>query len=160
MKTFLNGLLIAFNPQRGWQSIADNDAGWLALLLLHTAPYALIPAVCWYIGVTQVGWSFGGEIVKLLGNGSAYYAPATSAIAMAEAYLGDQKRILPSASFVEGKYGLEGLYVGVPTVIGSGGTEDVIEIELTDEEKANLKVSTDAVEELLEACKALDSSLA
>ena len=65
MKTFLNGLLIAFNPQRGWQSIADNDAGWLALLLLHTAPYALIPAVCWYIGVTQVGWSFGGEIVKL-----------------------------------------------------------------------------------------------
>lgn len=102
----------------------------------------------------------GGEIVQLLGNGSAYYAPATSAIAMAEAYLGDQKRILPCASYVEGKYGLDGLYVGVPTVIGAGGTEEVIEIELSDEEKANLKVSTNAVEELLEVCKGLDSSLA
>ena len=102
----------------------------------------------------------GGEIVGLLGNGSAYYAPATSAISMAEAYLGDQKRILPCASYVTGKYGLDGLYVGVPTVIGAGGTEDVVEIELSDEEKANLKVSTDAVEELLEACKGLDSSLA
>ncbi len=102
----------------------------------------------------------GGEIVGLLGNGSAYYAPATSAIAMAEAYLGDTKRILPCASYVEGKYGLDGLYVGVPTMIGAGGTEEVIEIELSDEEKANLKVSTDAVEELLEACKGLDSSLA
>ena len=100
----------------------------------------------------------GGEIVALLGNGSAYYAPATSAIAMAEAYLGDSKRILPCASYVEGKYGLNGLYVGVPTVLGAGGTEDVIEIELSDEEKANLKVSTDAVKELLDACKALDAS--
>jgi malate dehydrogenase len=94
------------------------------------------------------------------GNGSAYYAPATSAIAMAEAYLGDTKRILPCASYVDGKYGLDGLYVGVPTMIGAGGTEEVIEIELSDEEKSNLKVSTDAVEELLEACKGLDSSLA
>ena len=102
----------------------------------------------------------GGEIVGLLGNGSAYYAPATSAIAMAEAYLGDTKRILPCASYVDGKYGLDGLYVGVPTMIGAGGTEEVIEIELSDEEKSNLKVSTDAVEELLEACKGLDSSLA
>ena len=68
---------------------------------------------------------------------------------MAEAYLGDQKRILPCASYVDGKYGLDGLYVGVPTVIGAGGTEEVVEIELSDEEKANLKVSTDAVEELL-----------
>ncbi len=102
----------------------------------------------------------GGEIVQLLGNGSAYYAPATSAIAMAEAYLGDSKRILPCASYVEGKYGLDGLYVGVPTVLGAGGCEDVIEIELSDEERGNLKVSTDAVEELLEACKALDRSLA
>ena len=102
----------------------------------------------------------GGEIVGLLGTGSAYYAPATSAISMAEAYLGDQKRILPCASYVEGKYGLDGLYVGVPTVIGAGGTEEVIEIELSDEEKSNLKVSTDAVEELFEVCKGLDSSLA
>ena len=102
----------------------------------------------------------GGEIVALLGTGSAYYAPATSAIAMAEAYLGDQKRILPVAAYVKGKYGLDGLYVGVPAVIGAGGLEEVVEIALSDEEKANLKVSTDAVEELLVACKALDSSLA
>jgi malate dehydrogenase len=101
----------------------------------------------------------GGEIVALLGNGSAYYAPATSAIAMAEAYLGDQKRILPCAVEVNGKYGLEGLYVGVPAVIGANGCEDVIEIELSDEERANLGVSVDAVKELLAACKALDSSL-
>ena len=102
----------------------------------------------------------GGEIVALLGTGSAYYAPATSAISMAEAYLYDQKRILPCAVQVDGKYGVDGLYVGVPVVIGAGGAEEVIEISLTDEEKANLGVSVDAVKELLEACKALDSSLA
>lgn len=104
--------------------------------------------------------SGGGEIVALLGTGSAYYAPATSAIAMAEAYLGDQKRILPCAVEVNGKYGLDGLYVGVPAVIGAGGCEDVIEIQLSDEERANLGVSVDAVKELLAACKALDPSLA
>jgi len=110
--------------------------------------------------IVQRTRSGGGEIVGLLKTGSAYYAPATSAIAMAQAYLGDQKRILPCASYVEGKYGLDGLYVGVPTVIGAGGCEDVIEISLTDEEKANLGVSVDAVKELLDACKALDGSLA
>jgi malate dehydrogenase len=78
---------------------------------------------------------------------------------MAEAYLGDQKRILPVAAYVEGKYGLNGLYVGVPAVIGAGGIEEVVEIALSDEEKANLKVSTDAVEELLEACRGMDESL-
>ena len=102
----------------------------------------------------------GGEIVGLLKTGSAYYAPATSAISMAEAYLGDQKRILPCAAYVDGKYGVDGLYVGVPAVIGAGGIEDVVEIELSDEEAKNLKVSVDAVEELLEACKGLDGSLA
>jgi malate dehydrogenase len=102
----------------------------------------------------------GGEIVALLKTGSAYYAPATSAIAMAEAYLGDQKRILPCAVYVEGKYGLDGLYVGVPTMIGANGVEEIIEIALDDEAEANLKVSVDAVKELLEACKAIDGSLA
>jgi len=102
----------------------------------------------------------GGEIVGLLKTGSAYYAPATSAIAMAEAYLGAQKRILPCAAYVDGKYGINGLYVGVPTVISANGIEDVIEIELSEEEARNLKVSTDAVEELLVACKALDGDLA
>jgi malate dehydrogenase len=101
----------------------------------------------------------GGEIVALLKTGSAYYAPATSAIAMAEAYLRDQKRILPCAVYVEGKYGLDGLYVGVPTVIGAGGAEEVIEIALDEEAKQNFQVSVDAVKELLVACKGLDSSL-
>ncbi|MFC3100700.1 malate dehydrogenase [Altererythrobacter lauratis] len=103
--------------------------------------------------------SGGGEIVGLLKTGSAYYAPATSAIAMAEAYLGDQKRILPCAVYVDGKYGLDGLYVGVPVVIGANGAEEVIEINLDAEAKANFQVSVDAVKELLVACKAIDSSL-
>jgi malate dehydrogenase len=102
----------------------------------------------------------GGEIVALLKTGSAYYAPATSAIAMAEAYLGDQKRILPCAVYVEGKYALDGLYVGVPVVIGADGAEEVIEIPLDDEAKKNFQVSVDAVKELLVACKQIDGSLA
>src|SRR4029079_583282 len=84
---------------------------------------------------------------------------ATSAIAMAEAYLGDQKRILPCAVYVDGKYGLDGLYVGVPTVIGANGVEEVIEIALDDEAKGNFQVSVDAVKELLVACKQIDGSL-
>ena len=102
----------------------------------------------------------GGEIVALLGTGSAFYAPAASGIAMAEAYLGDQKRILPSAAYVDGQYGLDGLYVGVPVQIGAGGVEKIIEIELDADDKAGLQVSVDAVKELLDACKALDPSLA
>jgi malate dehydrogenase len=101
----------------------------------------------------------GGEIVALLKTGSAYYAPATSGIAMAEAYLGDQKRLLPCAAYVEGKYGLDGLYVGVPCIIGAGGVEQIVEIALDDEAKANLQVSIDAVKELIEACKGIDESL-
>src|SRR6187401_3121181 len=100
--------------------------------------------------------SGGGEIVGLLKTGSAYYAPATSGIAMAEAYLHDQKRLLPCAAYVDGKYGLDGLYVGVPVMIGAGGVEQIVEIKLDDEAKANLQVSVDAVKELLEACKAID----
>ncbi len=109
--------------------------------------------------IVQRTRSGGGEIVALLGTGSAFYAPAASAIAMAEAYLGDQKRILPCAVHVDGKYGLDGLYVGVPAVIGANGVEDVIEIALDDAAKANLQTSVDAVKELLVACKALDPSL-
>ncbi len=104
--------------------------------------------------------SGGGEIVGLLKTGSAYYAPATSAIAMAEAYLGDQKRILPVAAYVDGKYGVDGLYVGVPVVIGKDGIEDVVEIALSADEAANLQKSVDAVKELLVACKGLEPSLA
>ena len=101
----------------------------------------------------------GGEIVALLKTGSAYYAPATSAIAMAEAYLRDQKRILPCAVHVAGKYGLDGLYVGVPVVIGASGAEEVIEIALDDEARQNFQVSVDAVKELLVACRQIDASL-
>ena len=102
----------------------------------------------------------GGEIVALLKTGSAYYAPATSGIAMAEAYLYDQKRILPAAARLSGEYGIDNLYVGVPVVIGAGGVEKIVEVKLSDEAKANLQVSVDAVKELLVACKGIDESLA
>jgi malate dehydrogenase len=101
----------------------------------------------------------GGEIVALLKTGSAYYAPATSGIAMAEAYLYDQKRILPAAAHLSGQYGIDDLYVGVPVVIGAGGVEKIVEVPLSDEAKANLQVSVDAVKELLVACKGIDGSL-
>jgi len=101
----------------------------------------------------------GGEIVALLKTGSAFYAPATSAISMAESYLYDQKRVLPAAVNLTGQYGVDNLYVGVPVVIGAGGVEQVVEIALSDEAKANLDVSVDAVKELLVACKAIDPSL-
>jgi len=102
----------------------------------------------------------GGEIVALLKTGSAYYAPATSGIAMAEAYLYDQKRILPAAAHLTGQYGIDDLYVGVPVVIGAGGVEKVVEVQLSDEAKGNLQISVDAVRELLVACKGIDGTLA
>ncbi len=101
----------------------------------------------------------GGEIVALLGTGSAFYAPAASAISMAESYLGDQKRMLPCAAHLTGQYGIDNLYVGVPVIIGKDGVEQVIEIALDDKAKAGLQVSVDAVKELLVACRAIDSSL-
>ena len=110
--------------------------------------------------IVQRTRSGGGEIVALLKTGSAFYAPATSAIAMAESYLGDKKRLLPCAANLTGQYGVDNLYVGVPVIIGKDGVEQVIEIELNDEAKANLTVSVDAVKELLDACKAIDPSLA
>ena len=99
----------------------------------------------------------GAEIVGLLKTGSAFYAPAPSAIEMAEAFLKDQKRVLPCAAHVEGAYGLKGMYVGVPTVIGAGGIEKVVEITLNKAEKAMFEKSVDAVKGLVEACKAIDS---
>ena len=103
--------------------------------------------------------SGGGEIVGLLKTGSAYYAPATSGIAMAEAFLYDQKRVIPAAVNLTGQYGVNDLYVGVPCVIGAGGVEKVVEIALTAEAQANFTVSVDAVKELLSACRAIDPSL-
>lgn len=101
----------------------------------------------------------GAEIVGLLKTGSAFYAPAASAIEMAEAYLKDQKRVLPCAANVEGAYGLDNMYVGVPTVIGAGGIEKVIEISLNKEEQAMFDKSVDAVKGLVAACQEIDGSL-
>jgi len=102
----------------------------------------------------------GAEIVGLLKTGSAFYAPATSAIQMAEAYLGDQKRVLPCAAYLDGQFGVDDLYVGVPVVIGAGGVERIVEISLNDEEKAGFDNSVNAVKGLVEACKGIDPSLA
>ena len=101
----------------------------------------------------------GAEIVGLLKTGSAFYAPASSAIEMAEAYLKDQKRLLPCAAYVDGALGLNGMYVGVPTVIGAGGIERVVDIKMTRDEQAMFDKSVDAVRGLVEACKAIDPSL-
>jgi len=102
----------------------------------------------------------GGEIVALLKTGSAFYAPAASAIKMAESYLKDQRRVLPCAAWVKGQYGLNGLYVGVPVIIGAGGVEKIVEIALNDAEKRMFDASVEAVEGLVAACKGIDPSLA
>ncbi|MEO8530834.1 MAG: malate dehydrogenase [Deltaproteobacteria bacterium] len=102
----------------------------------------------------------GAEIVGLLKTGSAFYAPATAAIEMAESYLKDQKRVLPCAAYVKGAYGLDGLYVGVPVVIGAGGAERIVAIELNADEQAMFDKSVASVNGLVAACKGIDASLA
>ncbi len=97
----------------------------------------------------------GGEIVKLLERGSAFYAPASSAIAMAESYLRDKKRVLPCAAWLDGQYGINGLYVGVPVVIGAEGVERVVEIPLTDDERAAFEKSCAGVRGVIEAAARL-----
>ncbi|PQM61242.1 MAG: malate dehydrogenase [Rhodobacteraceae bacterium] len=101
----------------------------------------------------------GAEIVGLLKTGSAFYAPAASAIQMAESYLKDQKRVLPCAAYVDGSYGLSGIYVGVPALIGAEGVEKIIEIDLNPDEASDFKKSVDSVGGLIEACKNIDESL-
>ena len=102
----------------------------------------------------------GAEIVGLLKTGSAFYAPAASAIAMAESYLKDKKRVLPSAVQLNGEYGVKGTYVGVPVVIGAGGAEKVVEIALNSAEQKAFDKSVGAVEGLIEACKKIAPKLA
>jgi malate dehydrogenase len=102
----------------------------------------------------------GAEIVGLLKTGSAFYAPAASAIEMAEAYLKDQKRVLPCAAYVKGALGLDGLYVGAPVVLGAGGVERIVDIKLNADENAMFQKSVDAVKGLVEACKGIEPSLA
>lgn len=91
----------------------------------------------------------GGEIVNLLGNGSAYYAPAASLVEMCEAILKDQRRVLPSIAYLEGEYGYEGIYLGVPTILGANGIEKVIELDLTADEKAALDKSVESVRNVM-----------
>jgi len=102
----------------------------------------------------------GAEIVGLLKTGSAFYAPAASAIAMAESYLKDKKRVLPAAAFLSGEYGVKGTYVGVPVVIGAGGAEKVIEIALNSSEQKAFEKSVAAVQGLTDACKKIAPKLA
>ena len=102
----------------------------------------------------------GGEIVNLLKTGSAFYAPAASAIAMAESYLKDKRRVLPCAAQLNGEYGLSDLYVGVPVVIGAAGVEKVVEVQLDETEKAMFEKSVASVKTLVEACKGINPAFA
>jgi malate dehydrogenase len=97
----------------------------------------------------------GAEIVNLLKTGSAFYAPASSAIAMAESFLRDKKRLLPCAAYLTGQYGVSGIYVGVPVIIGAGGVEKIVEISMTDDEKKMFDHSVNAVKGLVDATKKL-----
>jgi malate dehydrogenase len=101
----------------------------------------------------------GGEIVNLLKTGSAFYAPASSAIAMAESYLKDQRRVLPCAAYLTGQYGVKDAYIGVPVVIGAKGVERIVEITLDEAEKAMFAKSVASVSGLIEACKAINPAL-
>ena len=109
-------------------------------LKLKKFPYSKIEKI---VNRTRMG---GGEIVKLLKRGSAFYAPASSAIVMAEAFLFDQKKILPCAAFINGQYGLSNMYMGVPTIIGKKGIEKIIEVKLTSKEKLMLKKSVKSLQ--------------
>ena len=126
--------------------IRDRDMGWSTQEKLD--------------GIVQRTRDGGAEIVGLLKTGSAFYAPATSAIEMAEAYLRDQKRLLTCAAYCDGPFGLKGLYVGVPAVIGAGGIERIADIKLAKDEQAMFDKSVDAVKGLVDACKGIDDSLA
>ncbi len=109
--------------------------------------------------ITQRTRDGGAEIVGLLKTGSAFYAPASSAIAMAESYLRDKKRVLPCAAYVDGKYGLKDLYCGVPVVIGEGGVERIVELNLTAEERTQFDKSVGSVQGLIDACRKLEPRL-
>jgi malate dehydrogenase len=102
----------------------------------------------------------GAEIVALLKTGSAFYAPASAAIQMAESFLKDQKRVMPCAAYLQGEYGVNGVYVGVPVVIGAGGVERIIEIPLSKDEKAMFDKSVAAVEGLITVAKSLQNKTA
>jgi malate dehydrogenase len=132
----VGGLPLTELVKQGWMTQADLDA---------------------VVERTRKG---GGEIVNLLKTGSAYYAPAESAVVMAKSYLKDQKRVLPVAAYCRGEFGVKDMYVGVPTLIGAGGAERIVEFDLNAEEAAMFEKSVASVKGLIEACKAIDHSLA
>ena len=101
-------------------------------------------------GIVQRTRQGGGEIVELLGSGSAFYAPAAAIVEMVDAILMDQKRILPCAAYLQGEYGLNDLFVGVPVKLGAGGIEDIIELDLSDDEREQLEYSANDVREMVE----------
>ena len=101
----------------------------------------------------------GAEVVKLLETGSAFYGPAASGIEMADSYLNDKKKVLPCAAYLDGEYDIKDLYVGVPVIIGSGGIEKVVELNLDDEEQKHFQTSIETVRELFDAAKNIDPSL-
>ena len=105
---------------------------------------------------TQKG---GAEIVKYLEKGSAFYAPASAGVEMAESYLKDLKKELPCAAFLNGEYGVKGIYAGVPVIIGKNGVEKIIEIKLSEDEKKQFDLSIKSVKDLFDAGKKIDSSL-
>ena len=102
----------------------------------------------------------GGEIVNLLKTGSAFYAPASSAIQMAESYIKDKRRVLPCAAYLNGEYGVKGMYVGVPVVIGANGVEKIVEIDLNAAERQMFSKSVDSVKGLIDACTKIAPQLA
>jgi malate dehydrogenase len=102
----------------------------------------------------------GGEIVALLKTGSAFYAPAASAIEMAESYLRDKRRLLPCAAYLNGEYGVKGIFVGVPTIIGGNGVEKIVEIQMNADEKAMFDKSVAAVQELVKVTKEIQAKAA
>ena len=102
----------------------------------------------------------GGEIVNLLKTGSAFYAPASSAIAMAESYLKDQRRVLPCAAYLDGEYGVKGMYVGVPVILGANGVEKIVEISLDADETKMFATSVASVKSLVDACKTINPAFA
>lgn len=104
-------------------------------------------------GIVERTRKGGAEIVGLLGNGSAYYAPAAALVQMAEAILKDQKRLLPAIALLDGEYGYSDVYLGVPTILGENGIEKIVELDLTDSEKAELQVSKESVEKVMQVLK-------
>jgi malate dehydrogenase len=130
----------------------DDMVPVLSMTTIHGVPVSNFIAKDKLAAIVDRTRKGGGEIVKLMGT-SAYYAPASSAVAMAEAYLLDQKRLLACATYLEGEYGYNDLFMGVPAIIGANGVEKIVQLPLTDEEKGMLEKSAKSVQSIVDVCK-------